>query len=83
VAKRGQHKLRGSNKSDVFEATGTRRKSSSTSRFNQIKLKLIKFTGRLIVFSTGWKPIACANGDPSAIGKSKQDLRDWTREKNL
>jgi len=53
VAKRGQHKLRGSNKSDVFEATGTRRKSSSTSRFNQIKLKLIKFTGRLIVFSTG------------------------------
>jgi len=52
------------------------RKSSSTSRSNQTKLKLITFTGYFNAFSTGRKLIGRAKGDPGAIGKSKEDLRD-------
>jgi hypothetical protein len=52
------------------------RKSSSTSRSNQIKHKLITFTGRFNACSIGRKPIARVKGDPRAIGKSKEDLQD-------
>jgi hypothetical protein len=51
-------------------------KSSSTSRSNQTKPKLIMFSRRFHAFSTKRKPIARAKGDPGAIGKSKEDLRD-------